>query len=36
MRLTITVYPTDRNQFIFNFGTVPPPHNAPLEDDEGV
>ncbi len=23
MRLTVTVYPTDRNQFVFNFGTVP-------------
>jgi DNA-binding GntR family transcriptional regulator len=31
MRLTVTVYPTDRNQFIFNIGTVPPPHNAPDE-----
>ena len=28
-RLTITVYATDRNQFIFNSGRVPPPHNAP-------
>jgi GntR family transcriptional regulator len=33
MRLTITVYPTDRNQFIINIGNVPPPHNAPSEDD---
>jgi GntR family transcriptional regulator len=23
MRLTVTVYPTDRNQFILNVGTVP-------------
>jgi len=29
VRLTITVYPTDRNQFLFNIGAVPPPHNAP-------
>jgi GntR family transcriptional regulator len=29
MRLTITVYPTDRNQFIFNNGNVP----GPLPDE---
>ena len=23
MRLTVTVYPTDRNQFVFKFGKVP-------------
>jgi GntR family transcriptional regulator len=23
MRLTVTVYPADRNQFIFDFGQVP-------------
>jgi GntR family transcriptional regulator len=34
MRLTVTVYPADRNQFIFNSGTVPPPHNAPDSEDE--
>jgi GntR family transcriptional regulator len=37
MRLTVTVYPSDRNQFIFNTGTVPPPHNAPvLECEENL
>jgi DNA-binding GntR family transcriptional regulator len=37
MRLTVTVYPTDRNQFIFNIGSVPPPHNAPAGDgDEDI
>ena len=25
MRLTVTVYPTDRNQFIVNVGDVPEP-----------
>jgi GntR family transcriptional regulator len=25
MRVTVTIYPADRNQFIVNFGTVPPP-----------
>ena len=29
MRLTITVFPADRNQFIFNVGQVPPPRTAP-------
>ena len=29
MRLTVTVYPADRNQFIFNFGQIPQP------DDNG-
>lgn len=37
MRLTVTVYPSDRNQFIFNTGTVPPPHNtAVLECEEDL
>ena len=36
MRLTVTVYPTDRNQFIFNIGTVPPPHNAPGQQGEAT
>jgi len=36
MRLTVTVYPADRNQLIFNSGTVPPPHNAPGQDHTEV
>jgi GntR family transcriptional regulator len=27
-RLTITVYPTDRNRLLFNVGPVPPPPSA--------
>lgn len=34
MRLTVAVYPTDRHQFIFNIGVVPPPHNAPEHEAE--
>jgi GntR family transcriptional regulator len=34
MRLTVTVYPADRNQFIFDVGTVPPPHSAPWNEIE--
>jgi GntR family transcriptional regulator len=29
MRLTITVYPADRNQFIVDLGKVPEPHQVP-------
>jgi GntR family transcriptional regulator len=29
MRLTVTVYPTDRNQFIVNVGDVPEPEDGP-------
>jgi GntR family transcriptional regulator len=29
MRLTVTVFPTDRNQFILNVGDVPPPKDVP-------
>jgi GntR family transcriptional regulator len=29
MRLTVTVYPADRNQFIFDFGEVPMPEHQP-------
>lgn len=28
MRLTITVFPVDRNQFIINAGDVPPPRSS--------
>jgi GntR family transcriptional regulator len=29
MRLTVTVYPADRNQFIFDFGQVPEQKTGP-------
>jgi len=29
LRLTVTVYPTDRNQFVVNVGEVPPKQQAP-------
>lgn len=33
MRVTITVYPADRNQFIVNYGDVPDPQ---YEDEDGA
>lgn len=33
MRVTVTIFPTDRNQFIVNIGEVPPPLSLPKEDD---
>lgn len=34
MRLTVTVFPADRNQFIINTGEVPEPPRAPVGTDE--
>ena len=34
MRLTVTVYPTDRNQFRFYTGEVPEPHYRPSPEDQ--
>lgn len=34
MRLTFTVYPADRNQFIVNVGVVPQPGDEPGEESE--
>jgi GntR family transcriptional regulator len=33
MRVTVTVYPTDRNQFIVEIGTVPEPQVQPSTED---
>lgn len=32
VRVTVTIFPTDRNQFIVNVGQVPPPLSLPKED----
>lgn len=34
MRVTVTIFPTDRNQFIVNVGDVPPPLSLPKEDGQ--
>jgi GntR family transcriptional regulator len=34
MRVTVTVFPTDRNQFLVNVGDVPPEH-IPAQDESG-
>jgi GntR family transcriptional regulator len=36
MRLTVTIYPADRNQFIFEFGQVPEDQYGPSTDESGA
>jgi len=36
MRLTVTLYPTDRNQFIVNVGEVPETDSVPASDEQGA
>jgi GntR family transcriptional regulator len=35
MRLTVTVFPADRNQFIVNVGEVPTPQYQPGANNQG-